>query len=103
VPYKTAHEWAAAKAPWVSDVSQQVCLFVMAVMGPLGWLLLTSRQVSEMLFHIIVHIIIYLQPALPIVQEGVENTHYLMINHSKPILLRHILVGNGQKPVRLRP
>jgi hypothetical protein len=40
---------------------------------------------------------------LPIVQEGVENTHYLMINYSNPVRLRHILVRNGQKPVRLRP
>jgi len=42
-------------------------------------------------------------PVLPIVQEGVENTHYLMINYSKPVRLWHILERNGQKPVRLRP
>jgi hypothetical protein len=34
---------------------------------------------------------------LPIVQEGVENTHYVTINYSKPVRLRHILVRNGQK------
>jgi hypothetical protein len=28
---------------------------------------------------------------------------HLMINYSKPVRLRHILVRNGQKPVRLRP
>jgi hypothetical protein len=42
-------------------------------------------------------------PVYPRVQEGMENTHYLMINHLKPVRLRHVLVRNGHNPVRLRP